>query len=129
MLRTGDGSYRCPGSADAFRNGFRYRRTYFVIDRRWCHFWLLCNMRIFSLSGLTVLRARQLKPLNSWLLVLLIISVPIPMQDCLNSLGTYDQTPAEMADEIREYIHEGLVNIIGGCCGTTDEYIAVYSSL
>lgn len=26
----GDGSYRCPGSADAFRNGFRYRRTYFV---------------------------------------------------------------------------------------------------
>jgi hypothetical protein len=46
-----------------------------------------------------------------------------------NSLGTYDQTPAEMADEIREYIHEGLVNIIGGCCGTTDEYIAAYSSL
>lgn len=46
-----------------------------------------------------------------------------------NSLGTYDQTPAEMADEIREYVHEGLVNIIGGCCGTTDEYIAAYSSL
>ena len=34
-----------------------------------------------------------------------------------------------MADEIREYVHEGLVNIIGGCCGTTDEYIAAYSSL
>ena len=39
------------------------------------------------------------------------------------------RTPAEMAAEIKEYIHEGLVNIVGGCCGTTDEYIAAYSSL
>lgn len=46
-----------------------------------------------------------------------------------NSMGMYDQTPKEMACEIQEYINEGLVNIIGGCCGTTDEYIALYSSL
>ena len=31
--------------------------------------------------------------------------------------------------QVKEYIHEGLVNIIGGCCGTTDAYIAEYSSL
>lgn len=46
-----------------------------------------------------------------------------------NSLGQYDQTPEEMAVEIKEYIDEGLVNIIGGCCGTTEDYIAKYQEL
>lgn len=46
-----------------------------------------------------------------------------------NSLGMYDQTPEDMAHEVKEYIHEGLVNIIGGCCGTTDAYIAQYPAL
>lgn len=46
-----------------------------------------------------------------------------------NSLGKYDQTPADMAHEVKEYIHEGLINIIGGCCGTTDAYIAEYPAL
>ena len=46
-----------------------------------------------------------------------------------NSLGQYDQTPEEMAVEIKEYIDEGLVNIIGGCCGTTEAYIAKYQEL
>lgn len=34
-----------------------------------------------------------------------------------------------MASEVKEYIDEGLVNIIGGCCGTTEEYIAKYQEL
>ncbi|KAA6340365.1 Methionine synthase, partial [termite gut metagenome] len=46
-----------------------------------------------------------------------------------NSLGLYDQTPEEMAAQVKEYIDEGLVNIIGGCCGTTDAYIARYEQL
>lgn len=46
-----------------------------------------------------------------------------------NELGTYDQTPAEMASLVKEYIDEGLVNIIGGCCGTTNEYIACFPAL
>lgn len=46
-----------------------------------------------------------------------------------NSLGGYDQTPAEMAAQVKEYIDEGLVNVIGGCCGTTDAYIAEYAAL
>ena len=46
-----------------------------------------------------------------------------------NSLGQYDQSPEEMAAEVKEYIDEGLVNIIGGCCGTTEEYIARYQDL
>ncbi|MDL2255579.1 methionine synthase [Parabacteroides sp. OttesenSCG-928-K15] len=43
-----------------------------------------------------------------------------------NSFGTYDETPELMAAHVRSFIEEGLVNIIGGCCGTTPEYIAQY---
>ncbi|MBQ8443621.1 MAG: methionine synthase, partial [Bacteroides sp.] len=43
-----------------------------------------------------------------------------------NSMGEYDQTPEDMASEVEEYIKEGLVNIIGGCCGTTEAYVAKY---
>lgn len=46
-----------------------------------------------------------------------------------NSLGEYEQTPVMMQQEVGEFVAEGLVNIIGGCCGTTDEYIAAYQSL
>ena len=46
-----------------------------------------------------------------------------------NELGGYDQTPEEMAAIVREYVDEGLVNIIGGCCGTTDEFIACFPAL
>ena len=46
-----------------------------------------------------------------------------------NELGQYDQTPAQMAALVREFVDEGLVNIIGGCCGTTDEYISLYPAL
>lgn len=46
-----------------------------------------------------------------------------------NTLGQYDQTPEEMAKEVRTFIDEGLVNIIGGCCGTTDAFIAQYPHL
>ena len=40
-----------------------------------------------------------------------------------NAFGQYDQTPKEMQDLIREYLSENLVNIIGGCCGTTPAHI------
>ena len=40
-----------------------------------------------------------------------------------NAFGHYDQTPDEMAVQIEEYLKEGLVNIVGGCCGTTPDHI------
>ena len=46
-----------------------------------------------------------------------------------NSLGQYDETPSHMAAVIKTYLDEQLVNIVGGCCGTTDEYIAAYQPL
>ena len=43
-----------------------------------------------------------------------------------NQLGEYDETPEKMALQIKEFIDEGLVNIIGGCCGTTPDHITRY---
>ncbi len=46
-----------------------------------------------------------------------------------NEFGGYDQTPEQMADQIELFLKEGLVNIIGGCCGTTPEHIKALSNL
>jgi 5-methyltetrahydrofolate--homocysteine methyltransferase len=46
-----------------------------------------------------------------------------------NQFGEYDETPETMALQIEKYIDERLVNIIGGCCGTTPEHIAAYQKL
>lgn len=40
-----------------------------------------------------------------------------------NEFGAYDQSPEQMADSIESYLKNGLVNILGGCCGTTPEHI------
>ena len=40
-----------------------------------------------------------------------------------NAFGEYDQTPEEMQKLIESYLKDGIVNIIGGCCGTTEEHI------
>jgi len=46
-----------------------------------------------------------------------------------NAFGTYDQTPDQMAEQIKEYFDKGLVNIIGGCCGSTPEHITAIAEL
>ncbi|WP_353088300.1 homocysteine S-methyltransferase family protein [Flavobacterium sp.] len=46
-----------------------------------------------------------------------------------NAFGQYDQTPKEMQALIREYLNENLVNIIGGCCGTTPEHIRALATV
>ena len=40
-----------------------------------------------------------------------------------NEMGGYDQSPEEMGQQVREMASRGLVNIVGGCCGTTPEHI------
>ena len=46
-----------------------------------------------------------------------------PNEGLPNAFGEYDQTAEEMRDLIREYLESKSVNIIGGCCGTTPNYI------
>jgi 5-methyltetrahydrofolate--homocysteine methyltransferase len=46
-----------------------------------------------------------------------------------NAFGQYDQTPAEMQVLIKEYLEDNLINIIGGCCGTTPEHIKLIAEV
>jgi len=46
-----------------------------------------------------------------------------------NAFGEYDETPAQMAEQIKEYAEKGLVNIVGGCCGTTPEHITAIAEV
>ncbi len=46
-----------------------------------------------------------------------------------NSDGHYDQSPEEMARQMKKYVEAGIVNIIGGCCGTTDKFISQYQNM
>ena len=46
-----------------------------------------------------------------------------------NALGLYDETAETMAPKMAELVDEGLVNIIGGCCGTTDAFIRLYGPI
>ena len=85
---------------------------------------------VFSVGLNCSFGARQLKPFLEQLAARAPYYISAhPNAGLPNSLGGYDQTAAQMAEEIKEYIDEGLVNIVGGCCGTTDEYIAAFARL
>jgi len=46
-----------------------------------------------------------------------------------NAFGEYDETPEEMVEQIEEYFKKNLINIIGGCCGTTPDHITVIAKV
>jgi 5-methyltetrahydrofolate--homocysteine methyltransferase len=46
-----------------------------------------------------------------------------------NAFGDYDESPEQMAAQIKIFLDEGLMNIVGGCCGTTPEHIQAISAL
>ncbi len=46
-----------------------------------------------------------------------------------NAFGIYEDSPEKMTEHIRSFVEEGLVNILGGCCGTTPAHIACFAEL
>jgi 5-methyltetrahydrofolate--homocysteine methyltransferase len=46
-----------------------------------------------------------------------------------NELGEYDEAAAETAAQVSEWVRDGLVNIVGGCCGTTPQHIAAIAEV
>ena len=85
----------------------------------------LSHVPLLSIGLNCALGARQLRPY----LQVLDHASPFyvsayPNAGLPNAFGHYDQTPDEMAAEIEEYLKEGLVNIVGGCCGSTPDHIA-----
>lgn len=85
---------------------------------------------VFSIGLNCSFGARQMKPFLQQLAACAPYYISAyPNAGLPNSMGEYDQTPEDMAAEVKEYLEEGLVNIIGGCCGTTEAYIAQYVPL
>ena len=85
---------------------------------------------IFSIGLNCSFGARQMKPFLKELAQRAPYYISCyPNAGLPNSLGLYDETAESMAPQIGELIDEGLVNIVGGCCGTTDEFIAKYVPL
>lgn len=88
------------------------------------------NRKILSIGLNCSFGAGQMKPFIKRLSEIVPCYVSAyPNAGLPNELGGYDQSPDEMAALIQEYLDEGLVNIVGGCCGTTNEYIARFPAL
>ena len=85
---------------------------------------------IFSIGLNCSFGARQMKPFLKELAKRAPYYISCyPNAGLPNQMGLYDETAETMAPQIGELVDEGLVNIIGGCCGTTDEFIAKYTDL
>ena len=68
--------------------------------------------------------ARQLLPYVERLAAVAECRVAVyPNAGLPNVMGGYDETPAMFSEDVGEYLRRGLVNIVGGCCGTTPEHI------
>ncbi len=46
-----------------------------------------------------------------------------------NAFGEYDETPESMCGHMQEWLDGGMLNIIGGCCGTTPQHIAAFARM
>lgn len=85
---------------------------------------------IFSVGLNCSFGARQMKPYLKQLAQRATYYVSAyPNAGLPDSLGNYDETPETMVPQIAEFVDEGLVNIVGGCCGTTDKFIELYPAI
>ncbi len=88
-------------------------------------FWnSICHFPILSVGFNCALGAKQLKEYLKQLSR--IADVPVschPNAGLPNEFGEYDESPGQMSSIIKSYFDEGLINIIGGCCGTQPEHI------
>jgi 5-methyltetrahydrofolate--homocysteine methyltransferase len=84
----------------------------------------ISHIPLLSVGFNCALGADQLKPYLKRLAMNTQLNVSAhPNAGLPNAFGQYDQSPAEMQVLIKEYLQDNLVNIIGGCCGTTPEHI------
>ena len=79
---------------------------------------------LFSVGLNCALGAKQLRPYLQVLAKNSSFSVSAhPNAGLPNEFGQYDESPEDMAEQIEVFLKEGLINVIGGCCGTTPEHI------
>lgn len=82
------------------------------------------HVPLFSIGLNCALGAKQLRPYLQVLASKSNFKVSAhPNAGLPNEFGQYDETPADMQRQIEDFLKEGLINVIGGCCGTTPEHI------
>jgi len=82
------------------------------------------HMKLMSVGLNCALGAKQLRPYLQTLSDKADFMISAhPNAGLPNEFGEYDQTPEEMAAQVEEYLKDGLVNVLGGCCGTTPDHI------
>jgi 5-methyltetrahydrofolate--homocysteine methyltransferase len=90
----------------------------------------ISHIPLLSVGFNCALGADQLKPYLKRLAHNTQFSVSAhPNAGLPNAFGQYDQTPEEMQVLIKEYLDDNLINIIGGCCGTTPEHIKLIAEV
>lgn len=90
----------------------------------------ISSMDIFSVGLNCSFGARQMKPYLAELSRKSPYYISAyPNAGLPNELGQYDETADTMAPQIMEFMQDGLVNIVGGCCGTTDLFIQRYAEM
>jgi len=86
------------------------------------------HMELLSVGINCALGAVEMRPFLADLSAVADIPISVhPNAGLPNELGEYDQSPEFMADIIGEFASSGLVNIVGGCCGTTPKHIKAIS--
>jgi 5-methyltetrahydrofolate--homocysteine methyltransferase len=88
------------------------------------------HIQLFSVGFNCALGADLLKPYLQTLSQNTSFNVSAhPNAGLPNAFGEYDETPEEMQVQIKSYLEDNLVNIIGGCCGTTPEHIRLIADI
>ncbi len=86
----------------------------------------LTHVKLLSIGLNCAFGARDLEPYLEQLSTIAACPVSAhPNAGLPNVMGGYDETPEMFCDDVEEYLRKGLVNIIGGCCGTTPQHIKI----
>ena len=90
----------------------------------------ISHIPLLSVGFNCALGAHQLKPYLKQLSQNTSFNVSAhPNAGLPNAFGQYDETPKEMQAQIKEYLDENLINIIGGCCGTNPDHIKLIAEV
>lgn len=90
----------------------------------------ISHIPLLSVGFNCALGAKQLKPYLKQLSHNTSFNISAhPNAGLPNAFGQYDETPAEMQAQIKEYLDENLINIIGGCCGTNPDHIKLIAEV
>ena len=90
----------------------------------------ISHIPLLSVGFNCALGAKQLKPYLKQLSHNTSFNISAhPNAGLPNAFGQYDESPAEMQAQIKEYLDENLINIIGGCCGTNPDHIKLIAEV